>query len=104
MRTTMIAILMTVLLSGCATGGGRQWPVLPEFDRPHTPKISRVELMAEIRKLPHGDSRERIILLTDDVIDKLVEAWKDAAFWGDRMEAVIRTYNEEAAKHNSRFE
>ena len=103
MRTTIIAILMTVLLSGCATGGGRQWPILPEFDHPHTPKIGKVELMEEIRKLPHGDSREQILLLTDDVIDKLVEAWKDTTFWGYKMEAVIRTYNEEAAKHNSRI-
>ena len=59
--------------------------------------------MDEIRKLPHGDSRERILLLTDDVIDTLVEAWKDTTFWGDKMEAAIRTYNEEAAKHNGRI-
>ena len=103
--TALLVLAVLVPLAGCQTTRPNQkWPMLPEYPRPETPKVSQVELMEAIDALPPGEVREKVKLLADEVIDALVETWRDFTFWGDRMDAVIRQYNEEAEKHNKKVD
>ncbi len=104
-RATSLIALAALLLSGCATARPNQkWPMLPEYPRPEVPKVSKVELMDAIAAMPAGEARERVSLLATEAIGDLVDAWRDFTFWGDRMDAVIRQYNEEAEKHNKKVD
>ena len=87
--------------SGCATVAPNQkWPVLPEYPRPQVPQVSRAELLGAIGEMPPGEQRERLRSLAVEVTDELVEAWRDFAYWGDRMSAAALEYNRQAEEHN----
>lgn len=103
--TALLVLAALVPLAGCQTTRPNQkWPVLPEYPRPEVPKVSKVELMDAIDEMPPGEARERVKLLATEVIGDLVESWLDFVHWGDRMDAVIEQYNEEAEKHNKRVD
>jgi hypothetical protein len=96
-----VACAILLAISGCAAGGPRQkWPVLPEYPRPQTPQVSRAELLDAIGGMPPGEQRERLRALAVKVTDELVEAWRDFAFWGDRLNAAVLEYNRQAEEHN----
>ena len=101
----ILLCLLCFMFAGCTTVKPNQsWPILPEYPRPEVPKISKVELLEAIDALPPGEEREKIKLLTNKLVDELVEAWRDFAFWGDRMNAAIQKYNEEAKDHNKKVQ
>jgi hypothetical protein len=96
-----LACAMLLVASGCAVVGPNQkWPVLPEYPRPRTPQVSRVELLDAIGEMPPGEQRERLRSLAVKVTDELIEAWRDFTFWGDRMNATVLEYNRQAEEHN----
>ena len=105
-RATVLLVLASIVpLAGCQTVRPNQkWPMLPEYPRPEVPKVSKVELMAAIDEMPAGAAREKVKLLTNEVIDVLVESWRDFTFWGDRLDAVIEQYNKEAKSHNKKVD
>lgn len=105
MRTPRIilAIVLCAALSGCATVSPNQkWPILPEHPRPTIPVVSRVPLLEAIGELEPGEQREKIRALAIGVTDELIAAWQDFTFWGDRMAAAIKEYNEQAEEHNKK--
>ena len=102
---SLACLLCVAVLSGCATVSPNQkWPTLPEYQRPEVPGISRVPLLDAIGELPAGERREAIRALAVEVTDELVEAWLDFAFWGDRMDAIVREYNRQAEEHNKKVD
>jgi len=106
-RATALLVLVAIVipLAGCQTVRPNQkWPMLPEYPRPEVPKVSKVELMDAIDEMPAGEARARVKALANEVIDDLVETWRDFIFWGDRMDAVIKQYNEEAEDHNKKVD
>ena len=105
-RATALFVLAAIVpLAGCQTTRPNQkWPVLPEYPRPEVPKVSKVELMDAIDEMPAGEVRERVKMLAVEVIDDLVETWRDFVHWGDRMDVVIEQYNKEAKRHNKKVD
>lgn len=100
-----LACVMLMAATGCATVSPNQkWPILPEYPRPSVPQVSRAELLDAIGEMPPGEQRERLRSLATEVTDELVEAWRDFAYWGDRMNAATLEYNRQAKEHNQEVE
>lgn len=97
-----LACAALLAVSGCAATvrPNQKWPILPEYQRPQTPQVSRADLLDAIGGMPPGEQREKLRSLAVKVTDELVEVWRDFAFWGDRLNAAVLEYNRQAEEHN----